>query len=432
MEEPINDGQTQHTEQTLASCTAVKAGHTVSDSIEGIQKVLAFNTSNPAETPSPNTFFTTSNKTTILSIFINTTSSKPKPSKDSPFEDSDNDNVSPTTKTILGKPNNPPLSNLLDLYDPNTCYNKFLSFHKLQLLPSPQTLASFIQFIKSNYPNFFSDQYIKISIKTKTKQNPEEAHIYLPHETSLLPNHSLLPFKNLANFSNTPLKSDYSISTNIPSLQTCELSLNQTSNHPILNPSSISDHTTPDSTLLQTLSSSLQTEYFSIPIKIASLNINGLRQPNKKLSLSDMLNNNSFDILGLSETHLSTKEGNFFKNQTPNYNSFWSSFTQPHQAGVGIFIYQRIAKHIARTHNYKGHIIGLDLHFKNLQIRLLQIYIPTSEKKQLCKEIQEQIILLTQNPNYKIIIMGDLNGVPNPRSDRLPSKKNLYTRTPTY
>ena len=136
-----------------------------------------------------------------------------------------------------------------------------------------------------------------------------------------------------------------------------------------------------------------------------------------------MLNNNSFDILGLSETHLSTKEGNFFKNQTPNYNSFWSSFTQPHQAGVGIFIHQQIAKHIARTHNYKGHIIGLDLHFKNLQIRLLQIYIPTSEKKQLCKEIQEQIILLTQNPNYKIIIMGDFNGISNSRSDRLPPKK---------
>ncbi|CAG8855637.1 30194_t:CDS:2, partial [Gigaspora margarita] len=33
---------------------------------------------------------------------------------------SDDDNISPTTNTILGKPNNPSLSSLLDLYDPTT------------------------------------------------------------------------------------------------------------------------------------------------------------------------------------------------------------------------------------------------------------------------------------------------------------------------
>src|SRR5690348_3605143 len=75
MEEPINDGQTQRTEKTLDSCTAVKARHMVSNSIEEIQKVSASNSSNPAETLSPNTFFTTSKKTTIPSIFINTSSS---------------------------------------------------------------------------------------------------------------------------------------------------------------------------------------------------------------------------------------------------------------------------------------------------------------------------------------------------------------------
>ena len=43
VEEPINDGQTQRTEKTLDSCTAVKARYTVSDSIEEIQKVSASN-----------------------------------------------------------------------------------------------------------------------------------------------------------------------------------------------------------------------------------------------------------------------------------------------------------------------------------------------------------------------------------------------------
>src|SRR5260363_372439 len=117
MEEPINDGQTQRTKQTLDFCTAVKAGHMVSNSIEETQKVSASISSNPAETPSPNTFFTTSKKTTIPSIFINTSSSKSKPLKDFTFEDSENDNTSPSTNTILGKSNNYPPSSLLDLYD---------------------------------------------------------------------------------------------------------------------------------------------------------------------------------------------------------------------------------------------------------------------------------------------------------------------------
>src|SRR5205814_7041583 len=163
----------------------------------------------------------------------------------------------------------------------------------------------------------------------------------------------------------------------------------------------------------------------SLALKIASININSLLQPNKQLALSEILNNVFFKILGISETHLSTKEGNFLNKHIQNYKSFWSSYKNIHQAGVGIFIQQNIAKYIARTHNYNGHIVGLDLHFKNQPIRLLQIYIPTLEKKQLRKEIQEKIISLIQNTTYKTIIMGDFNGIPNARIDRNSPKKIL-------
>ena len=100
-----------------------------------------------------------------------------------------------------------------------------------------------------------------------------------------------------------------------------------------------------------------------------------------------------------------------------------SFYSNTNQAGVSIFIHKNISKYITRTHNYNGHVVGLDLHFKNLSLRLLQIYIPTAEKKQLCKDVQEYIISLLQNPNYKVIIMGDFNSVPNPRIDHLPPKK---------
>ena len=157
---------------------------------------------------------------------------------------------------------------------------------------------------------------------------------------------------------------------------------------------------------------------------MASININGLSLPYKQLSLLDLINQNKYSIFGISETHLSIKEGRFLNKEIPTYTSFWSSYTNSRQAGVGIFIHHSISKYIARSHNFNGHIVGVDLNFRNNPIRLLQVYFPTAEKKQLRKEVQEEIIKLCLDTTYKIILMGDLNSVPNPRQDRLPPKKS--------
>src|SRR6185295_14576102 len=151
-------------------------------------------------------------------------------------------------------------------------------------------------------------------------------------------------------------------------------------------------------------------------------NINGLLQHSKKLSLIDIINQHNFDLFGLSETHLTSKEGKYINKDLQNYNSFWSSYENSHQAGVGIFIYNRISKYVSKTYNYNGHIIDLDLHFKHNSICILQIYLSIAEKKQLRFEIQEQIIQLCNNSNYQLIILGDFNSVPNPRLDRNPPK----------
>ncbi|CAG8836684.1 2628_t:CDS:1, partial [Cetraspora pellucida] len=60
--------------------------------------------------------------------------------------------------------------------------------------------------------------------------------------------------------------------------------------------------------------------------------------------------------------------------------------------------------------------------FKHNSIRILQIYLPTVEKKQLRSEIQEQIIQLCNNSIYQLIILGNFNSVPNPHLNRNPPK----------
>ena len=434
VEELINDGQTQRTEQTLASCTTVRTEYTASASTEDNYSTSDTISSSPSEVQlSFNTSLsltaTSSNNYPIPEIYDESLLEK---------DFSDEEIELPTNSLSERNYINPNL-NLLEIYDPKACYNKFLYYHRLQALPSPQTVGSFLHYIQEYYPMFYSNQYIKISIKPHSRFDHifTEAHIYLPYE-NFIPDHIIFPpFEDLLYYSDVELKSPNnkfqtptftdSLFFSTPNLQ------HYTTLNPNTNTNSISDIQTnmnnpnippiPNQTII------LEPEYISIPIKIASLNTNGLLQPTKKLLIEETLNQKQYDILGLLETHLTQKDGKFLNNKIKNYTSFWSSFSNPHQAGVGIFIHNKISKYVARIHNFNGHIIGLDLHFKNTPIRLLQIYIPTTEKKQLRKEIQEQIITMCQNTKYRYIIMGDFNSVPNPRIDRSPSKKTSIPET---
>ena len=59
----------------------------------------------------------------------------------------------------------------------------------------------------------------------------------------------------------------------------------------------------------------LEPKYISIPIKIASLNTNGLLQPTKKLLIEETLNQNLYKIFGLLDTYLTQKNGKFLNNK---------------------------------------------------------------------------------------------------------------------
>ena len=83
--------------------------------------------------------------------------------------------------------------------DPLSCYNKFLFYHRLPPLEHPQTIFTFLQYIRHDFPSYYSPDLIKISISNNKDHDNEytEAHIYLPHEPYPLPNHFIPPFASL-------------------------------------------------------------------------------------------------------------------------------------------------------------------------------------------------------------------------------------------
>ena len=165
-------------------------------------------------------------------------------------------------------------------------------------------------------------------------------------------------------------------------------------------------------------------------IKIHSLNVNGLLDNFKQLSLIDFISENQIDIFGISETHLSNKEAKFssLSQKLSNYKCFWT-LANARQGGVGIIIHKSLAKHIGKIQTYKNFLLEIDIFLKNLHIKLIQLYFPTQEKKQLRKDILSYLMPTLNKTNYRIILMGDLNGVPNPKLNRLPPKN---TNTPEH
>jgi len=267
----------------MVSSATVRTEYTVSASIEGKSNFSDNNSSHPSENLfSMNSHLTTPKNSYIPNIFITTPTNLSIINDNNESSTNDpNDTIdSPTTNTIKGR-FYIKIPDLLKLYNPSTCFNKFLTFYNLQLLPSPQSIGSFLEFIQNEHPEYYSEQYIKISIR-KSNNNTHEAHIYLPQEINSLSNSTYIPFENLSNYQNISLKTNLSLTKfKIPSLPECQ-NLLSTTIFPASEPPITTTYTN-NNTL------SLDNSNTTKSIKIHSLNVNGLLDSFKQLSLIDYI-----------------------------------------------------------------------------------------------------------------------------------------------
>src|SRR5690242_9565081 len=96
-------------------------------------------------------------------------------------------------------------STSLDFYDLEICYNKYHTYYKLPLLKELQTINFFKQHLTQNNAKHLAC-YQLITVNS----NKTEAHVYLPHESEILPNHNVLSIYDSYNISlksqtNTPV-----------------------------------------------------------------------------------------------------------------------------------------------------------------------------------------------------------------------------------
>ena len=307
-----NDGQTQRTGQTMVSCAAVRTEHKTASASTEHKHTSDTNSSHPSEVQ------------TLQNLNQNTST---------------------------------------------TCYNRFLRYYKLPILLPSQTIGSFLRYIHDNYPQYYSQQYIKISIYINKTTDYKEAHIYLPDDPTPLSNHSLLRFEDLLLCDKILLKSSPSNPTILPQ-----------STNPLLT------------------------------LNIATHNVQGYNNPEKKLLWEEYCSKNNLHIISITETKIADLPSNRFLN-TSQFSYFWSNSLESKE-GTGIMISNILQPHVHNILNHPGGAIAIDIFFKHdFKFRIISVYLSSTNSTTRNKTQNKVIQWLQQALQHQLhpIILGDFN-----------------------
>ena len=154
-------------------------------------------------------------------------------------------------------------------------------------------------------------------------------------------------------------------------------------------------------------------------IKINGFNTNGLGNKFKRLAVVKWLKLNSQSIVFLQETHSIPEIENKWKQDFDNPNLFFSHGTSSGRGVCIILPSNTDFKIIDQISDSKGRYLLIHLKFDNTELVLVNVYMPTKDKK------REQLDLLSYvNDNLlrfidkQIILGGDFNTYLNPDIDK--------------
>jgi len=118
-------------------------------------------------------------------------------------------------------------------------------------------------------------------------------------------------------------------------------------------------------------------------INIAVHNINGLKGNRHKLEiLVDKLEEEKYDLVGIVETNISEKEGQYIISHREKIDSFWTNAEKGKNkgSGVGILVSKNWSKHIGQIRKHSSYLLEVYFFFKQLELVVFIVYIaPNSQ-----------------------------------------------------
>ena len=160
-------------------------------------------------------------------------------------------------------------------------------------------------------------------------------------------------------------------------------------------------------------------------INIATLNVNGINDYNKCLSIFNTLKTFNCEIIALQETHIIQNNIEQIKSLWP-YDSEWNPAPSSNSCGTAILLGPKTEKK-GYTMDTTGRIITVKTQYNDNDIQITNIYAPNDNQHR--EHFFDQINNYMYNNTNHSIITGDFNMVEKPEIDRVPpSKSSTYTK----
>ena len=156
-------------------------------------------------------------------------------------------------------------------------------------------------------------------------------------------------------------------------------------------------------------------------LRIASINVNGLKTRGKIDELYEKIKNEKIDILLLQETHLINADEIKLANEMKAkgaYKTFFSEGTNS-SSGVAVILWSKIDYRPESIYiGQNGRIITIDIKTPDKKtIHLVNIYAPTNCDARTKHQFFEDIDIYVHS-NHPTIIVGDINCITNTELDR--------------
>ena len=107
-----------------------------------------------------------------------------------------------------------------------------------------------------------------------------------------------------------------------------------------------------------------------------------MKSKNEKLAdLLEFSEEYEMDIIRITETNISSREGGFISTGNTGYRTFWASAEENKKkgSGVGIAISSKWEKHLAKIETEGAYILKANFVFRKTKIVFWSIYMPLND-----------------------------------------------------
>lgn len=167
-------------------------------------------------------------------------------------------------------------------------------------------------------------------------------------------------------------------------------------------------------------------------LNIISLNVNGVRDNNKRSTLFHWLQEQNFDLIFIQESHCESQEDIDMWTKEWQGKTFWSNGTKASK-GVACLIKPKLDLNIIEIQkDTDGRFLHVNVIVDEMKFTIVNIYAPNnvSERKTFFKNTNKKIEDIRQaNPEFELILLGDFNCAINPEYDRR-NDRGQHTKTP--